>query len=1143
MKIMKRMIAALFCALIFSTMLKSIYRPVNAAGSLSRIYIGFNRTLIVDIGINPNLAESDLNSDYSFDTSSTYHSLGVIPTSVSMRGVSVISSDITQDQNYPYDTMFRYVKGETRPDGVITLRIAVTDLESSGGSTNQALYMEVRYYDEKGLGQYDNCQSSDSQAQNNPHIFHDVEREQLAWMDAVTVSMDDTSAEFIITIDLNGPVQAGNVQNVTQTAAPDAGEDNGTTIWEHIINNQGKNNGMSAGTLAVLSIGGALAAAGFLGGSSGKNGDGGEENGKQKTYKMKVYKNFGNGIHKGADPVSVWARIVEVIDGEEINRPELSERITVSGSGMHVRDAGMHNSYRGAEVRVPADCEEEKVTLTFTYEGEGGIFRNNIIFNVLLDPEIMFPTLSQDGREWIMHSEPLNLVAGSGGSARKLFVFDHVSEEPKSIVLNAEGFEVTYEKLDRYPYAYHAVIHNRTAPFEKEAGIFGQQQTVYVNIKAEFPDGSIAENGFSFGLWPEGITVLYSRGQANDLIVHRPGMPAKLQNGRIDVRSYLEPEDKDGRIPDTAFDICCAVPQEDGTAKLVTDSRSYELADLRADDEIATNVLAKYKCVIGTVDGEEYRSAVIAPQLMNPELVDSYDVWLPVRVQTEGVTISADVPMRLVGQEPGPSAEWKEEYRLLIRAVNSYYPEEKKVSKLREIEENFNSPMKCDVAELRMLRRTLILWSTVYWQQQIDLVEKEEWDYWSKVWLLSEWGSRKLKWAGDIAFTLLISYKLGSNYEAWLSPLKDFITENLGEAIAESWGDNATTDGLEFLSATTRPVYSMDEGVNNKRAEKFMKKFEDKLYTAFENLLTNQINTDRMDMKLSMSHAASRKLFLKTGLILAGFLIIDFAKNYREMSVEERDCWKAFAKAFSNLSQTAVKQIFASYVAKWMNSKTMQEFFRSKFMKAVNDKVKGVTKGSYTAYNKNYQKLTVRYRGQKVSLSGQATGNVDAGRLDARTFRVHLDDGRTVAIPNVRPDKRNDYLGYIEVISALLSDFFGKALELEIDRDLKMADAAGVIFFQLPMATELSGAALYARVDLKALCTNPGSEAFTMVYNAIFACLKLDNEHLFSLVNLPYAEAMRIITTSKTLWERLTAPNWPEQIDWSIFDESEGYTR
>ena len=65
---------------------------------------------------------------------------------------------------------------------------------------------------------------------------------------------------------------------------------------------------------------------------------------------MYVDKSFGDSIQKGADPVKVRARIVEIDtdNGLETNSPALTSRITVSGENLNVTSGGMEGPYMTA---------------------------------------------------------------------------------------------------------------------------------------------------------------------------------------------------------------------------------------------------------------------------------------------------------------------------------------------------------------------------------------------------------------------------------------------------------------------------------------------------------------------------------------------------------------------------------------------------------------------------------------------------------------------------------------------------------------------------------------------------------------------------------------------------------------------------
>ncbi len=103
---------------------------------------------------------------------------------------------------------------------------------------------------------------------------------------------------------------------------------------------------------------------------------------------MYINKNFGSSLKKGDQPQAVFARIVEVKpSGEEVPRPDLTAQIRVysSDDSLIVKDGGMNNGYKCAMASV-YDMEDQppEGKVSFYFEGEGGTFTQNVIFNIAI---------------------------------------------------------------------------------------------------------------------------------------------------------------------------------------------------------------------------------------------------------------------------------------------------------------------------------------------------------------------------------------------------------------------------------------------------------------------------------------------------------------------------------------------------------------------------------------------------------------------------------------------------------------------------------------------------------------------------------------------------------------------------------------
>ena len=105
----------------------------------------------------------------------------------------------------------------------------------------------------------------------------------------------------------------------------------------------------------------------------------------KSRYKMYVYKDFGDVIEKGAPPCRVCARLAEIReDGKEIERPDLTEKIVpFSRDGiLTVEDGGMSGKYKAAVVSAPEESEADEGTVSFRYEGAGGVYLRHVVFSL-----------------------------------------------------------------------------------------------------------------------------------------------------------------------------------------------------------------------------------------------------------------------------------------------------------------------------------------------------------------------------------------------------------------------------------------------------------------------------------------------------------------------------------------------------------------------------------------------------------------------------------------------------------------------------------------------------------------------------------------------------------------------------------------
>ena len=225
--------------------------------------------------------------------------------------------------------------------------------------------------------EYDNGKSGGFKEYASDRVFELLELHESQKKDVYNAIRSLMCEKFIVTA--TDPYTKDGIADtidvvVDTSAAEEAGEDEGTPIPAVIV-------------LGTLGTAAALAAA------AGTDGDGGEDEKKSSSYKMYINKNFGNQLKKGDKPQPVYARIVEITpNGNEIPRENLTSKIRVfsSDNSLRVTDGGMADGYRCAMVSV-YDVEEQEPEgkVSFFFEGEGGTFTQNVIFNIVI-PGIKF---------------------------------------------------------------------------------------------------------------------------------------------------------------------------------------------------------------------------------------------------------------------------------------------------------------------------------------------------------------------------------------------------------------------------------------------------------------------------------------------------------------------------------------------------------------------------------------------------------------------------------------------------------------------------------------------------------------------------------------------------------------------------------
>lgn len=914
----------IFCFLLLS----GLYIPVNAAGDLTRINLGFN-DINIDISINPNLTQSSINKGYTFDNSSSYKKIynvdgnAITPTRVSMDGIAVKSNSIVQDQ-YESARKFTQIKGEMKPDGILTLHITVTDFSTDQGPNTwiDPLYMEVRYYDGQGRVNQSVIYHANGGSRTDPDspVVHEdnyTKGEKLAWFNAETVSINinQKRAEYFITISLNGPVtgnKTSNIQTATQAASKKTGEDSGTIIRPDIVatpkpsrpgNTSNKNDSMSTAEKIGISLGGALVAAGTLstagGGKNKGDKDSQEEEKKKKTYKMKVYKGFGDAIRKGDKSVSVWARIVEVEDGVENIRDDLTAKITSSGEGMNVKSLGMQNNYMGAEVSIPADSEAETATLIFTFTGAGGVMHNKITFRVIGEPEIVFPHDNEDSTGWELRTGKVKawMVAGKGGSDKVKFHIRNITEEPKKITFRTtEALHVAYEEDPEFFYTYYACIENRSAPIEKKNGVFAVQTYEDVTIDVLFEDGSIVSAVFSVELYPDGLSIS-AGGQY-------------MKDGRLVINTVPKDNVSLGYEPyePTVFYTAVAYLDDEGRA-VILENPGFTYKDPTDDgkygDLFPLNFFYHLKCFSTT-------GIWIYPENMLPSLGVPYEAHMHITIDDEASDrpYSAEIPLLVLGEDPKPvygDEERATALKLLQKDIKFFGLDNNK-----ELKTAIGLAMsgRCSYDNIKEIRKGVIHAGVVFYMDEGDAYK----DY-DRLLTRSIVIAGTLVKAGDFAIEYMLKKLLGGYggpAAKIINPLKNLLATFVGEIYAKGRNINSSDLVDDFTERFTDTLLkSCDEALMSVITGVMLgdDSLQEDTYVPYKAFGKN----------LAVTGNAFEEIKNTLGSVIAVYLLLRFVQHYNGKTDDKEskgDVFRSMVAAIYDLGFEALKAFIWDRLAK-----------------------------------------------------------------------------------------------------------------------------------------------------------------------------------------------------------------------------------
>lgn len=699
-----------------------------------------------------------------------------------------------------------------------------------------------------------------------------------------------------------------------------AGEDSGTSIISEILDGFDASDSFDGdGAAVAVSVAGALAAAGAAGAAgsaAGGSDSGNTKSGKKKekkkktSYKMYVYKEFGDAIRKGDPPVKVFARISQIIDGEEYDCPEQTARIQPSGENLTVQNAGIEGAYLCALVSPQIGSSAEEGIVSFTLTGPGGTFHKKVKLRLVDEASLFFVEDGENADTWQRGNDEceIDAILGDGFTYTRQFMIQDTLIPPKLTditAVNTGGLEVKFE-MSGYQGVYTMHVRNTTKS-DPAHDIFAKSEIlqfqILVKIQGEKEPlrGDVAMNLYHEGLTLSSMSECSAKGMKYINVVSYEktelgGLDDKWQSSQIAFHLAIKEND---RVLIDPKDAEIRFQKLKGAGGMGTSASAEQSVASKYVYKLDRNFYANEKI-----------SYTFQPNttLCEPEDGSFFMVLLPAECEYSGRHYQLDVPLRLQGEFVDPYAGWEEEYELLKKCVEKFSLPEDRTKWFIRIEQLVKDPV-CSTAQLHLTRQSIVRNYMDYWLIESIAYQNDVKLYDSIINDL-EW----LKFIGDCAFSFLLSAYAGPFADALISPAKDFFAESVGE-LAACWKQGTEVNLENFY---------------------IVKHLE----AAGDNLMSNNVSV------ANWKQAAAT---------LGAYFVYASIKSYLVTlrDKQESDLYGALVKGFSDMSVQALKAAFGELLGRWIkNNRKVQKWIVRNFTKTLNKNI-----GKFSKFDLSDQRL------------------------------------------------------------------------------------------------------------------------------------------------------------------------------------------
>ncbi len=655
--------------------------------------------------------------------------------------------------------------------------------------------------------------------------------------------------------------------------------------------------GLGVAGAVAATVGGIAAAAAGTAGGAGSVGDRAADRedaeDRKKKYKMKVYKNFGNKLKRGGQPLEVKARIVEidVKTGAEKNRPDLSYRITGTGENMTVQDNGTDGAYKSVLISVPKEAKGEKFTLSFIYEGEGGTFRNNIIFGVADEVVMKFPEDSSPGHWALNDTGSAEMIEGDRTECHVRFYLENALEEPVQFFYRSpdQSFTVRFEPDPQYQFTYYAILQSFVEP-RPETNIFSEPVFRSMNIIAVFADKSEVMGEITAALYPEGLTCKVTQVDLKDGFVE---VPCYTQEG-----FYGDDEEAKQFYVYPRFEFTLAVKTAEGPLVISPPEReALTTGDLKTDDRWSESIAKKYPF---TIEKEYHSGNFWFQQEMDLfEGTRTCYARLPVTVEYEGAAYEGEIPLHLKGLFLKPMADKETEFQKLLWVIRRYTISDADQLKWFEFAKERMGNGRVSAAALRATSRQIYF----EWQANVE-ADTEYWLAWGKT--FDNWAAAAdwTKWVAARSFAVVAkTYLKTKGYSNFTVDIADALIQPAAEFVL---------DCVEELTDAT-----INDRIFDIEKTEFYKKLSDGGDALAFNLLKGGVTEHALAKANSLTKKVTQSL-VYVGIYLGYRTIINYMNKVQEEG--EEDWPGAIFDSFKDLTANTIKSCIGDILGKWVEN-------------------------------------------------------------------------------------------------------------------------------------------------------------------------------------------------------------------------------